>query len=84
MGRFLFLLMAAGYFLMPASAKACAVCFGSPGSADTKALSFAILALLAVLGVVLASIVAFIIYLGRHGSGLPAQELHSPDLSHAK
>lgn len=56
---------------LPASAQACAVCFGSPASADTKALSFAILALLGVLGLVLAGVVAFIVYLGRHSHGLP-------------
>lgn len=73
-----FSLMAVGLWL-PASAEACAVCFGAPGSPDTKALSFAIAALLAVLAVVLGCIVTFIVYLGRHSGGLPDQEFHTRD-----
>ncbi len=69
--RWTLLLTALLWMGLTGSAQACAVCFGSPTSADTKALSYAILALLAVLGVVLACIVVFMVYLGRHSNGLP-------------
>ncbi len=49
----------------PHLAHACAVCYGASDSAQTKGMNMAIMALLFVIGSVLASLGAFFLYLRR-------------------
>ena len=60
---------------LPASARACAVCFGAAGSQDSQALSVSIGLLLGVLVLVLGSIVSFIVYLARRAKAAPLLEM---------
>ena len=57
----LLLLLAA----MASEARACAVCFGAPGSEETRAITWAVLFMLGVLACVLTGVVAFMIQLAR-------------------
>ncbi|MFQ3578297.1 MAG: hypothetical protein SNJ52_04730 [Verrucomicrobiia bacterium] len=59
------------------SAEACSVCFGAPGSDLSESMSKAILFLLAVLGVVLAAIVTFILSIWRRSKRLTHLSAHT-------
>jgi heme/copper-type cytochrome/quinol oxidase subunit 2 len=63
-------------FAAPHTASACAICFGDPDSPWTKALSWGILALLAVVLLVLGGIVAFFIHMSKRArlSQIPATQ----------
>jgi hypothetical protein len=70
--RKLLVLLLAG---LPAAAEACPVCFGAPGSTETKAIEMAIWFLLGVLGVVFAWLGAFFFYLMvRNRKPLPHED----------
>ncbi len=51
--------------ILPSVGRACTVCFGAPGSAQTEAIGWAIGLLLVVIGAVLGCVAAFGVYLYR-------------------
>jgi heme/copper-type cytochrome/quinol oxidase subunit 2 len=51
--------------LWPSVARACAVCYGEPDSPAAKGLTWAIIALAAIVGVVLGCIVAFFVHASK-------------------
>jgi len=55
-------LAAAALLSSPDAARACAVCYGDPNSAQTKAMAAGILVLLAVIGSVLAAFAGVFVY----------------------
>jgi hypothetical protein len=62
--------------LIPHSALACSVCYGEPDSPAAKGLTWAIVALGAVVGVVISGVVAFFVQANRHSA-----ELHRRGIS---
>lgn len=63
----------------PASASACAICYGEPDSPMTQGLTWAILALVLVVAIVLSGVVAFFVHTLRNES---AQSPESATTSH--
>jgi hypothetical protein len=67
--------------LQPANVLACSVCYGDPDAPMTKGLTWAIVALVGVIGVVLSGVVAFFVHAARKSSsnlnGAPAES--TPD-----
>lgn len=70
--RFLAALLLAALSLQPAAA--CSVCYGEPDSAMTRGLTWAILALCAVVGVVLSGVVMFFVHVGRRSADLAGKD----------
>jgi hypothetical protein len=56
------------------SATACTVCFGASDDAATKAISWAIIFLLGIVGGILGGLIAFMVYLGRRSSAYAKKE----------
>lgn len=65
-------LLLAALSLQPAAA--CSVCYGEPDSAMTRGLTWAILALGAVVGVVLSGVVMFFVHIGRRSADLSGND----------
>ncbi len=59
-----------GIFLMPSLLQACSVCFGNPDSLQSKALSGAILFLMATIGAVLGGIAVLAVIWSRRAKQL--------------
>jgi hypothetical protein len=70
--RFLAALLLAALSLQPAAA--CSVCYGEPDSAMTRGLTWAILALGAVVGVVLSGVVMFFVHIGRRSADMSGDD----------
>ena len=69
----------ASLLLLPLhSALACAACYGASDSPMAKGMNWGILSLLAVIGVVLACVASFFVYLGVRATQ-PAAALPQPD-----
>ena len=64
-------LLAASFLALP-SAFACSVCYGEPDSPTTQGLTWAIVALAGIVGVVLTGVTAFFVHLNRRASALDA------------
>jgi hypothetical protein len=60
--------------LSPAAARACAVCYGEPDSPAARGLTWAIIALAAIVMVVLAGAVTFFVQANRKATVLEAAE----------
>lgn len=69
--RNVLLVLMAAAMLVPASASACAICYGEPGSPMTRGLTWAILALVMVVAIVLSGVVAFFVRTLRNESAQP-------------
>lgn len=65
--------------LLPASASACAICYGEPDSPMTRGLTWGILALVLVVAIVLSGVVAFFVHTLRNESAQPPA---TPTTSH--
>jgi hypothetical protein len=72
---FLFLCSVILLFSLAQSSYGCAVCFGAPGTTVTLAIGNAILFLLGVVGLVLLSIVAFVICLAYRAKKAQSREI---------
>ncbi|MCW5551380.1 MAG: hypothetical protein KIS67_04355 [Verrucomicrobiae bacterium] len=66
------LLMAA--LLWPGSLAACTICYGDPESPLSRGLTLGISVLLGMVGMVLAGVVAFFVYLARKAASVRADE----------
>ena len=60
-------LLAASFFTLP-SAFACSVCYGEPDSPTTRGLTWAIVALAGIVGVVLTGVTAFFVHLNHRAN----------------
>jgi hypothetical protein len=69
----------AGLFSLQ-SATACTVCFGASDDATNKAISWAIIFLLGIVGGILGGLVAFMVYLGKRSSAYAKKEAAEQDL----
>ncbi|MFN7140311.1 MAG: hypothetical protein ACK4UN_13325 [Limisphaerales bacterium] len=67
--RYLSLLLVLAFLSLPATVQACAVCFGKSDSRLAEGMNWGIMALLGVVGFVLACISAFFIYIAKRASG---------------
>lgn len=60
--------------LMPPQAMACAVCYGEPDAPASKGLTWAIVALGGIVGVVLSGVIMFFVHTGRNAAALEAKK----------
>ncbi len=58
--------LATALVCVPASVSACAICYGEPDSPIARGLSWAIIALGAIVLTVLSGVVAFFVHVGNH------------------
>lgn len=76
--RLLFSAAMAALVALPHTAAACSVCFGKSDSSLLKGMQMGVLALLAVVGVVLAGLAAFMIYLVKRSAMIAASTASPP------
>lgn len=62
------MLLLLGFIAMPQSVQACAACFGKSDSKLAEGMNWGIMALLVVVGFVLAGISAFFVYIAKRAS----------------
>lgn len=72
------LLTAAGAALSPASAWACAACYGASDSPMAKGMNWGIFTLLGFIGLVLVGVATFAVYLARRGATARVQPTPAP------
>ena len=65
------LVLVALFGLIQPSAFACSICYGEPDSPMTRGLTWAIIALGGIVGVVLAGVALFFVHVSRRTAGLP-------------
>jgi len=76
--RFLRIIVAIGLAFQPVSLFACSACFGDPDSAVSNGLTWAITALIGVIGCVLAGVVAFSVRMNKQAGAVAATTTDEP------